>query len=717
MRHWRLLWTVAAVVTLSAVITSQTPSGHAVFEQALAKERVEGNLPEAIRLYERVVAEFASDRALAAQALVQVGLCYEKLGRDEAVRAYERLVRDFADQEDAVELARVRLAVLKRPAPGAQVATTMPAVRAVPVPMNALSPDGMKAALIDFDKGQNLAVYDVASQRTTLLTDFDWTRDSSYVIPGAWSPDGRRIAYGLCGNRLDAGCELRAVTLAGESNVIFRTVPTGSIWPAGWLPDGSALIVVLGRPDKTFSIGLVRTADGPFTPLRSIGWVTPYPETPSVSPDGRLIAFSDGSLGMRDIHVISLDGRTAHRITDHPSDDHVPVWSPDGRYLAFQSNRGGRVALWTVAIRDGQAADQPVRLKDGMESALPWLGWTARGLAYSQQQRTDDVYTVAVSPATGEPSGAPRLIAYQQTGRNGVPEWSPDGRYIAFVSSSSPVPAQAERRAVVVLPSGGGEPREFPFPNPTPIGNLRWFGDSRGLGFTGRDARGEPTVFRLTLTTGEWKTFAVPELRSDNNRIEWNTDGSRYFHTRQDLTGAGPAIVEHDLQSDRERIVFRGDPKQPGQFNSLRFSPDRRLLAINLYRPPTATTRQRIVVLDIETGQTPVVYNSDVGESLPLDPVTWSPTGRALLVRIRTNKGTLELRRIPIDGSEVQRIPLGAEITRLLSPGRGAPAPSLEHATWSPDGGRLAFVLRASRVESFVIESPLATVRAATASR
>ena len=50
MRHWRLVWTVAAVAVFSAVITSQTPSGHAVFEQALAKERVDGNLAEAIRL-------------------------------------------------------------------------------------------------------------------------------------------------------------------------------------------------------------------------------------------------------------------------------------------------------------------------------------------------------------------------------------------------------------------------------------------------------------------------------------------------------------------------------------------------------------------------------------------------------------------------------------------------------------------------------------------
>jgi Tol biopolymer transport system component len=268
----------------------------------------------------------------------------------------------------------------------------------------------------------------------------------------------------------------------------------------------------------------------------------------------------------------------------------------------------------------------------------------------------------------------------------------------------------------VVLPSGG-EPREFPFPNPTPIGNLRWFGDSRGLGFAGRDARGEPTVFRLTLTTGEWTTFAAPELRSDNNRIEWNADGSRYFHTRQDVSGAGPAIVERDLQSDRERIVFRGDPKQPGQFNSLRFSPDRRMLAINLFLPPNDTTQQRIVVLDIETGQTPAVYNSDVGEGPPLDTVTWAPAGRALLVRVRTSKGILELRRIPIDGGEARRVPLGPEFNRLLlaRPSQGAPAPSLEHVTWSPDGSRLAFVLRASRFESFVIENPLAGGASASA--
>jgi tetratricopeptide (TPR) repeat protein len=132
MRRLKVISTVVAIAACSAVITSQTPSGHAVFEQALAKERVEGNLPEAIRLYERVVAEFPSDRALAAKALVQVGVCYEKLGREDAVRAYERLVRDFADQVDAVTHAHARLAALKRPGAAAVNAATIPRVRALP---------------------------------------------------------------------------------------------------------------------------------------------------------------------------------------------------------------------------------------------------------------------------------------------------------------------------------------------------------------------------------------------------------------------------------------------------------------------------------------------------------------------------------------------------------------------------------------------------------
>ena len=457
------------------------------------------------------------------------------------------------------------------------------------------------------------------------------------------------------------------------------------------------------------------TDGGPFIPLRSIsGWPGRSLPTPSVSPDGRWIAFTEGSA--RDVHVISRDGRTAHRVTDHPADDWEPLWSPDGGHLAFLSTRNGVVALWTVSMRNGQPATEPVPVKGEMQGVYPLLGWTTRGLAYSQYVGGDDIHAVPVDPASGEPVGSPRLIPYRRTGQNTEPEWSPDGKYLAFVTS----PAERDCRAVVLLPSGGGEPREFPIPVQE-LWDLRWFGDSRGLGITGHDARGERALVRLTLATGEWKTFPLPAtaggMRWNGMQFDWNADGSRYFYVWQDsVADSDFRIIERDLQSDRERVVYRGSARSVrpccDSYRGLRFSPDRRLLAFR-----SARDQRGIVVLDVDTGQARVVHDNAAGETYtytdsdPLGLPTWSPDGRALLVLRTQNTGTdkqaMDLRLIPVDGGEVRRIPLGAELSRLLSPGRGAERPTMRDIVLSPDGGRLAFALRALRAETFVIENPL----------
>jgi Tol biopolymer transport system component len=370
------------------------------------------------------------------------------------------------------------------------------------------------------------------------------------------------------------------------------------------------------------------------------------------------------------------------------------------------STRDGSTALWTVAIRDGQPAAEPVRVKDGMQDALNLLGWTTRGLAYLDRQRSEDIYTVSVDPASGEPIGRPQQIPYGRTGRNAAPVWSPDGRFLAFGSYS---PAEPDRRVVVVLPTGGGEAREFPIPtNQWPISGdgpneLRWFGESRGLGFQGLDARGDRTLFRLTLATGEWNTFPLPGTQP---RMEWNADGSRVFY----YTQGDRAIVERDLQSDKERIVLRGDESGWSGSRGLRFSPDRRLLALS--------DGQALKVLDVESRQSRLVHKeaqAEVGLGVP----SWSRDGRALLVERTESRGTngqsTELRLIPIDGGQVRRIPLGPEVTRLLSSGRGTPRPTLRNVVWSPDGSRLAFVLQARQHETWVIENPLAATGAAEA--
>ena len=624
----------------------------------------------------------------------------------------------------AVALVLGGLVALTRSAPGAVAAATTAGVYELPKASSSndvlsLSPDGTKAAVMTYDKGQNLAVFDFATQQTTPITDFDWSPGSSWVYGAVWSPDARRIAYTQCPITLPSdrsGCELRAATLTREASVIAGHQPgVVMMWPAGWLPDNSAIVVTAQGAGRTGTIGLVPTSGGPFVPLRSYsGWSGRTPLRPSVSPDGQWIAFVEGSPG--DIHVVSRDGRTAHQITDHPANDHKPVWSPDGRQLAFLSDRGGSGALWFVALRNGQPTGEPVRIKDRMQEVDSLLGWTTRGLAYSEFHRTEDIYIAPVDPASGEPRGDPKLIQYRRTGHNAVPEWSPDGKHLAFVSSSSSAMAQQDRR-LVLLPANGGDAREFPAPAER-LWTMRWFGNSGGLGIAGHAEKGQRTIFRLTIATGEWQAFPLRRspLQWNGMYFDWNVDGSKYFYAWQDSNPPSElAIIERDLQSDRERIVYRRQPSGPDdRFRGVRFSPDRRLLSFR--------ASEGIQLLDGGFSLIRVVHDEVPGEApltgAPPEGPAWSPGGRALLAprienRDTDNRRDTEFRLIPADGSAVRRLAFSAGLARLLAPNPGAPRPSIQSVVWSPDGSRVAIALRASQTLTFMIEDPLALAAAA----
>jgi tetratricopeptide (TPR) repeat protein len=91
-------------------------AGGDLFQKATTQVRA-GNLDEAIRLYQRVATEFASDRPLAAKALVAEAKCYEQQGQDKADKAtklYEQVERDYRDQLDPAAAASARLVVIRQ---------------------------------------------------------------------------------------------------------------------------------------------------------------------------------------------------------------------------------------------------------------------------------------------------------------------------------------------------------------------------------------------------------------------------------------------------------------------------------------------------------------------------------------------------------------------------------------------------------------------------
>ncbi len=110
----RLILIIAMVLLGAPTVFAQ--NGHDLFQKALQKERAEGNLEAAIALYERIVAEHASDRALVAKALVQMGQDYERLGRaEEAQRVFATVANEYADQVETAQLARAKVTVTMPP--------------------------------------------------------------------------------------------------------------------------------------------------------------------------------------------------------------------------------------------------------------------------------------------------------------------------------------------------------------------------------------------------------------------------------------------------------------------------------------------------------------------------------------------------------------------------------------------------------------------------
>src|SRR5581483_4831909 len=103
---------LAGVMWGLVVLAAET--GPELFQKAVTLEKANGNLGEAIKVYQRIAKEFYSDRALAAKALIQAAHCYELLGQSEqAVKFYEQVTLDFGDQRQPVDTARAKLALLR----------------------------------------------------------------------------------------------------------------------------------------------------------------------------------------------------------------------------------------------------------------------------------------------------------------------------------------------------------------------------------------------------------------------------------------------------------------------------------------------------------------------------------------------------------------------------------------------------------------------------
>jgi Tol biopolymer transport system component len=421
MRH-RQVATAALVMALgwtAAAAAQQTPE--TLYQAALYQEEVRGDLQQAVTLYQRILTTYPANRAVGAKAQLHIGLCYENLGLAEAQRAYQQVISNYGDQADVVRQARAHLAALRPAAAAGKGPVARRVLDADPVDYVEMSPafDGRRVAYVSMSDGgvyvRDLGTGDV--QALVTGTPAVW-----HYFP-KWSPDGRRLAVGTTDQATGVTViELIDVaTRAVEAVPGTRTQGQHGIVPAEWSRDGRSLLCMReGR--------LVLLALGEVTLTTLADSVRP--DKGSLSPDGRFVVYAVGSDRASRLFIKPVAGGAPRPITAPEGSAGNPVWSPDGRAIAYEYGDG----IWVVPVSEGAASGAPRQAV--VTGSISLRGWTEGGLYYVAWGTLGQVpYQIRMNPATGEAAGdlPERLSARPPDGWLGMFAWSPDMRRVAFV--------------------------------------------------------------------------------------------------------------------------------------------------------------------------------------------------------------------------------------------------------------------------------------------
>jgi Tol biopolymer transport system component len=183
-------------------------------------------------------------------------------------------------------------------------------------------------------------------------------------------------------------------------------------------PEGDYEIFTM-NPDGTGLRQLTHNAAGDFDPV----W----------SSDGRLIAFASIRDGNLEVYTIRADGSQQTNRTNNPAIDQTPAWSPDGKQIAFMSDRDGNLEIY---VMDANGANQTRLTADAASDVEP--DWSPDGskLAFaSERDGNREIYVMNAGGANPTRLTTTQLAEF-------APVWSPNGARIAFMSAGSDTTAR-----------------------------------------------------------------------------------------------------------------------------------------------------------------------------------------------------------------------------------------------------------------------------------
>jgi len=613
----------------------QDPQQEALLQKAIQIETVDGDLNAAIKLYRQIVENPGENRAVAAKALLQIGKCYEKLGSLEARKAYETLLEEYADQSDIATEARSRLAALTKPAKEVgikirQVWTEGEAANSFYV---SPTPDGRSLVYVDWDSGGNVAIRELASGQSRLITTSANAPDHFALHP-ILSPDGKQIAF-MWFNANSKTYDLRVVEIDGGKSRILYADSNYEVYPDSWSPDCRQIAV--RRYGGATEIALINVADGSIRVLKSfeeLGWARVC-----YSADGRYIVYdfpSDKDSGRYDISMLAVDGSGEVPLVRHPANDRLLGWIPGSRDLLFRSDRSGTYDLYMLRVSGNgpEGAPKPIKRSIG---EIDTVGFANDGSFYfSIFTGAGSLLTAPFDPKSGK-------IQFEKAktylGNNTIPLWSHDGNYLAFATGQhNPTGPGHIFRQLRIRNMKMGDIQETA---PHLIINQLycWAPDASAIIVRGGNTESQYGIYQVELPSG--KTNRLYELAAgDTADAIWTADRKAIIHSRDGV------LVMHDLETKDEIELYR----QSGGDFVLSVSPDGENLALGISGKLVTIQISRRMVQELTTLPGPGNHSWGLPENL-----VWTPDSKYLLFPVENQNSNI-LYRISAEGGKPEKL-------------------------------------------------------------
>jgi serine/threonine protein kinase/Tol biopolymer transport system component len=536
---------------------------------------------------------------------------------------------------------------------------------------------------------QGFELLEIESGRTTLLTsaggadswfgDYDLAPDHNQIVAVRLigsdrdRPPTRESSTGLELHLYQAGS-------GGEGRVLAKWERGHIVQVFGWSPDQRKVWLFDIRPDRAADLTSLDLADGSRHLLRTLPRRN-ITQPPSLSPDGKLIAYHDADSPQSppDIFLLGTDGAGPQRV-EHPASDSKPLFAPDGSGVVFQSDRKGG-DLWFLPLVNGRPSGEPRPVWADLGPFGQAHAFAQNGsLIYYFSSSRWEIYSTAFDLARGI-TGAPEHVPSRPGELNNAPAFSPDGQFLAHLRDRG--------RRLVLRDLATGVEREFPIAGSMTVLGLDFCPGGRSVIVSGAEAAGR-AVYRVNLDRG-----GAERLPISASRAVCTSEGRDVVYLR--------GLGQGQFDVVRRSNVTGADTKLhdgPASELDLARSPDGTRIAFVEMRDNEA----RLVVMPSTGGEAVTVATS------PRKPILgrlvhefhgymWLPTGDALLVA-RASGGDdtapeVTLWRVWLDGTAA------TEAGRMRLPSYpGGVVGSLNYSL-RPDGTRIAFERHAGSVSQF----------------